>query len=113
MHKNRKRDALNMNLWVMSQNKKELRPNPKLGIDKLEDKFYIVDRYDFERATILGVYKTEQRALEVLDEIQSFLENNYISIDDMPSHSNSPYPGYYPTHISTMYRKKVFKMPKE
>lgn len=61
---------------------------------------------------ILGIYKTKQRALEVLDEIQSFLENNYVSIDDMPSHSNSPYPGYYPTHTSTMYRK-VFKMPKE
>ena len=32
--------------------------------------------------------------------------------NEMPSHSNSPYPGYYPTHTSTMYRK-VFKMPKE
>lgn len=102
-----------MDLWIRSQNKKALIPNPKLVIDKLEDKHYIADRYDFKRETILGVYKTEQRALEVLDEIQSFLENNYISIDDMPSHSNSPYPGYYPTHISTMYRKKVFKMPKE
>ena len=58
---------------------------------------------------ISGEYETEERALEVLDEIQSFLENNYISIDEMPSHSNSPYPGYYPTHISTMYRKKYLK----
>lgn len=66
-----------MDLWIRSQDKKELRANPKLGLDKLKDEYYIVDRYDFERAIILGVYKTEQRALEVLDEIQKLdIENN-------------------------------------
>lgn len=103
-----------MNLWIRSQNKEKL--------CKIENIKYMDTSDDFENDThslwndnngILGIYKTKQRALEVLDEIQSFLENNYISIDEMPSHSNSPYPGYYPTHISTMYRKKVFKMPKE
>lgn len=60
-----------MDLWIRSQDKRELRPNPKLGIDEVENKFYIVDRYDFERANILGTYKTKERALEVLDEIQN------------------------------------------
>lgn len=64
-----------MELWIRSQDKRELRPNPKLGLDKLKDEYYIVDRYDFERAIILGVYKTEQRALEVLDEIHSKIVN--------------------------------------
>ena len=59
-----------MELWIRSQNKRELRPNPKLGIDEIKDKFYILDRFNFEEATILGTYKTEQRALEVLNEIQ-------------------------------------------
>lgn len=36
-----------MDLWIRSQDKRELRPNPKLGIDEVENKFYIVDRYDF------------------------------------------------------------------
>ena len=63
-----------MNLWIRSQDKKELRPNPKLGIDRLESNYYIVDRYSFEKEIILGKYVTEERALEVLDEIQELLE---------------------------------------
>lgn len=101
-----------MNLWIRTQNKGL---HQIIGISEpigVSDKFVLIG-CTFNERIKLGVYKTEQRALEVLDEIQSFLENNYISIDDMPSHSNSPYPGYYPTHISTTYRKKVFKMPKE
>lgn len=101
-----------MNLWIRTQNKGL---HQIIGISEpigVSDEFVLIG-CTFNERIKLGVYKTEQRALEVLDEIQSFLENNYISIDDMPSHSNSPYPGYYPTHISTMYRKKVFKMPKE
>lgn len=62
---------------------------------------------------VLGTYKSKERAIEVLDEIEAFIENNYISIDDMPSHNNSPYPNYCPIHFTTMTRKKVFKMPEE
>lgn len=101
-----------MDLWIRTQNKGL---HQIIGISEpigVSDEFMLIG-CTFNERIKLGVYKTKQRALEVLDEIQSFLENNYISIDDMPSHSNSPYPGYYPTHISTMYRKKVFKMPKE
>ena len=65
-----------MDLWIRSQNKKELIPNPKLGIDQCENRYYIVDRYDFERAFILGEYKSKERALEVLDEIENHLINS-------------------------------------
>ena len=108
-----------MDLWIRSQNKMNLESVHSVSINYLNKKQLICNyEPDFienqgEYYVLLGEYATEERALEVLDEIQSFLENNYISIDEMPSHSNSPYPGYYPTHISTMYRKKVFKMPKE
>lgn len=108
-----------MDLWIRSQNKMNLESVHSVSINYLNKKQLICNyEPDFignqgEYYVLLGEYVTEERALEVLDEIQSFLENNYISIDEMPSHSNSPYPGYYPTHISTMYRKKVFKMPKE
>ena len=113
-----------MDLWIRSQDKEILVKVEYLEYfykkmhyaneEKPREEHHNIGTYiSNEQFIILGEYKTEQRALEVLDEIQSFLENNYISIDEMPSHSNSPYPGYYPTHISTMYRKKVFKMPKE
>ena len=64
-----------MELWIRSQNKKELIPDPKLGIDQCENRYYIVDRYNFENAFILGEYKSKERALEVLDEIQEFIED--------------------------------------
>ena len=112
MHKNRKRDALNMNLWIKTQNE-GLHQIIGINAPYVQKDCTSLVGYSNYKHIELGVYQTKQRALEVLDEIQSFLENNYISIDEMPSHSNSPYPGYYPAHISTMYRKKVFKMPKE
>lgn len=103
-----------MDLWIRSQDRESiLKPIDILLENPLNSGETGIRGYFSNNSyKMLGYYKTEQRALEVLDEIQSFLENNYISIDEMPSHSNSPYPGYYPTHTSTMYRK-VFKMPKE
>ena len=69
-----------MDLWIRSQNKKELIPNPKLGIDQCENRYYIVDRYDFERAFILGEYKSKERALEVLDEIDKYKQYWFVTI---------------------------------
>lgn len=101
-----------MDLWIRSQSKGL---HQIIGINEphIQKDCVVLIGYNNYKYIELGSYKSKERAVEVLDEIQSFLENNYISIDDMPSHSNSPYPGYYPTHISTMYRKKVFEMPKE
>lgn len=59
-----------MDLWIRSQDRKGLIPNPKIDIEKSNNDYYIVDRCDFERSNILGKYETEQRAIEVLDEIQ-------------------------------------------
>ena len=102
-----------MDLWIRSQNRKMMEKAVAVKIAHYKENGKTTNSIVINNDYIFGEYATEERALEVLDEIQSFLENNYISIDDMPSHSNFPYPGYYPTHISTMYRKKVFKMPKE
>ena len=60
-----------MDLWIRSQNKEKL--------CKIENIKYMDTSDDFENDThslwndnngILGIYKTKQRALEVLDEIQ-------------------------------------------
>lgn len=64
-----------MNLWIRSQDKMELRPNPKLAIEVIQGRYYVTDRYEFDKSNILGIYETEKRALEVLDEIQSAIEH--------------------------------------
>lgn len=71
-----------MDLWVRSQDRMELRINPKLGICVWDDnEFIIVDKYDHKMGyeyTILGKYNTKERALEVLDEIQNILNPKVI-----------------------------------
>lgn len=99
-------------MWIRSQNREVLVYADKLYISKENDKYTInFDTCD-DSWYCLGTYKSKERAIEVLDDIQSFVENNYISVDDMPSHNNSVYPSYYP-RCFTMTRKKFFKMPEE
>lgn len=99
-----------MDLWIRSQDKRELRPNPKLGIDEVENKFYIVDRYDFERANILGTYKTKERALEVLDEIQNAILG-ILSLEDIEEQKIKKYTGF--ACLSKVTNCLVYEMPKE
>ena len=58
-----------MDLWIRSQDKTSLRKVQGLNITCGEEGFYI-EEYDTDT---LGRYKTQERALEVLDEIQSLL----------------------------------------
>ena len=104
-----------MSIWVRSQDKGYLVKNPIIDIDIKKNEAYILDRtYAKEPfiGRILGVYKSKERALEVLEEIQSHLENNYLAIDDMPSHNNRPLVGCYPMYI-TRTTKTVYHMPEE
>lgn len=104
-----------MSIWVRSQDKlclMRVEALPILNHDKDSKNTWSILGVGAFQYT-LGTYKSKERAIEVLDEIEAFIENNYISIDDMPSHNNSPYPNYCPTHFTTTTRKKVFKMPEE
>ena len=58
-----------MDLWVRSQDKCYLRKITGVYITGGDDGYYI-EEYDTDT---LGKYKTEQRALEVLEEIQDIL----------------------------------------
>ncbi len=61
-----------MDLWIRSQDKKYLIKCDRLYINKSDNgikKSYKI-KIDF---TDLGIYETEKRALEVLDEIQNIL----------------------------------------
>lgn len=64
---------INMELWIRTQNKEILRKSERLRVVEDTGKYYIVDNGD-----IYGEYKTKERALEVLDEIQNILKPKYI-----------------------------------
>ena len=79
-----------MSIWVRSQDKMQLVKIDEIHIKVDEDGFVgiWVDDKKENLKYFLGTYKSKEKALEVLDEIQAFLENNYLSINDMPQHNN-------------------------
>ena len=65
-----------MNLWVRSQDKRILQKVDNIFLDaNYENKR--ISTYDGDNVE-LGTYKTKERALEVLDEIQNILKPKYI-----------------------------------
>ena len=97
-----------MELWIRSQGKEFLMKvdNINLGID--------VDTNEPNRlftfvggaitSFTLGIYKTKERALEVLDEIQEFIEDKEKSNIEITSDG---------INQSITYPKIVYEMPKE
>ena len=73
-----------MNLWILSQDGKHFFQNPKLSVETTNGYGYIVDD---TTQTILGEYKSEERAKEVIKEIYNFLnlssshDGNYEELD--------------------------------
>ena len=69
-----------MQLWIRSQDKENLELTTYLQVGKMinPDKSLI---YFIEGGGILGYYKSKERALEVLDEIQKILKPQLIIKD--------------------------------
>ena len=89
-----------MELWIRSQDKETLRLANMLDIydgSVDEEKCFVIE----ESGVDLGSYKTKERALEVLDEIQQLIEDlQYMSYA-------------IPNDKFTSYRPNVYNMPKE
>lgn len=68
-----------MELWIRSQNKEYLIKCNTIAIDEIMNS-YKIQSYDSndDCGTNLGYYKTKERALEVLDEIQEKLQNKFL-----------------------------------
>lgn len=64
-----------MELWIRSQDKERLFKADKLGIQEAKDVFLVVLYTDYDEWWKLGTYKTRERALEVLDEIQDLMRS--------------------------------------
>jgi len=93
-----------MELWIRSQDKTTLIKVTKLcfewNIDN-EPTIYGYEKYDnYER---LGVYKTKERALEVLDEIQTYIEKK--GTPEIFSQNGIP--------NVMKYYSRVYEMPKD
>lgn len=84
-----------MNLWIRSQDGSALIKVYNLQLDSFnvkKDKVLIINSRTYEECAYLGEYNTEERALEVLDEIHKLVE-------DLLNYDHLEY--------------KVYSMPKE
>lgn len=83
-----------MDLWIRSQNKKDLKKAEHIGV--FNEKIY-VNGYE-ENGYCIGTYKSKERALEVLDEIQELLVE-YVNLSEYC--------------IDNKITSRVYEMPKE
>lgn len=90
-----------MNLWVRSQDKRYLISvtNLYIPISRTGEDFSI---YTYDTDARLGTYKTKERAIEILDEIQDEL----ISSDFMPIEKNEEV-------VLTCGSARIYEMPKD
>lgn len=68
-----------MELWIRSQDKKMLIKNDALAVEPSGQYEVITNGFN-----ILGKYQSEKRALEVLDEIQTYISEKFAEVYDMP-----------------------------
>jgi len=69
-----------MELWIRSQDKEIL-----LKINELETEANMIIAFDGNKYQCLGTYKSKERALEILDEIQEHIQKqgqSYILTDE-------------------------------
>lgn len=97
-----------MELWIRSQDKERITKIDEVYYSSDDYGYYVLCYKDQFTGYKLGKYKSKERALQVLDEIQSFIENNYES--DMPSYSGNMIAN---GKIVLKTRKIVYDMPKE
>lgn len=62
-----------MNLWIRSQDREKITKVNSVNISEFQDSITICGSIDGINLFSLASYKTKERALEVLDEIQSLL----------------------------------------
>lgn len=106
-----------MNLWIRTQNRENtVKIINGYGL-KYNDKKTIIANYqpDFTDKydgyyDVLGTYKTKERALEVLDEIQNAILG-ILSLEDIEEQKIKQYTGF--ACLSKVTNCLVYEMPKE
>lgn len=85
-----------MNLWIRSQDKEKLVKVNDIAIEMNMIYGYFDKNTEYEH---LGSYATKERALEVLDEIQYLLNNNFCYSKELDQYIT--------------YNNAIYEMPKE
>lgn len=97
-----------MKLWIRSQDREQLRKivDLKYQYGTLQDANLkvIVGTTQYDEWDVLGKYKTKERALEVLDEIQKFIEEFNTVTAELDEYGDV-------TNVE--HHKKVYQMPNE
>lgn len=96
-----------MELWIRSQDKLDLIKCKSIHIEEIPSskEVAILCYASGDKYSIVGDYETKERALEVLDEIQEYINNNCEFIEE----KRHTIMGTYRDVIET----SVFQMPKE
>lgn len=94
-----------MKLWIRSQDRERLGQIVFIEYEKDDYGYHLIGWRDKFEGTRLGTYKTKERALEVLDEIQKYLIPNIELLDEKLDGKQVCQIG----NILTM----VYEMPKE
>ena len=98
-----------MELWVRSQDKEILMKANRIDAD---DKNIIVWDNDCHCGeTYMGEYKSKERALEILDEIQKTIINNEVIRIIMPNVKDMR--GNEELYKENVFNTMVYEMPKE
>lgn len=93
-----------MDIWIRSQNKDILMKVDNLLIDSEKNVIFTHKFINNKEVTYtLGKYKTKERALEVLNEIESIY--NFTLINDTYEHAD--------LYIKTLMLPRFYNMPKE
>lgn len=95
-----------MDLWIRSQNKKCLIRASMFNLDNDETGIYCYSNE--ENFCLLGKYKTKERALEVLDEIQRL-----ISLDLLNENISYQEADIYLKTAMLDRMARIYEMPKE
>ena len=75
-----------MNLWIRSQDRMNLVQIKQISINYYNNK-QIIANYNGCYYELLGTYETNERALEVLDEIQAYINSDVmfnLNVFEMP-----------------------------
>lgn len=92
-----------MDLWIRSQDRTQLLKVIGLYYDYQQEKHHITCITENDYYWV-GIYETRERALEVLDEIQDFIENGDTTKITQDIHGITS---------EVEFAKRVYNMPKE
>ena len=99
-----------MDLWIRSQDRKRLGKIELIEYEKDDYGYYLFGWWDKYNGSRLATYKSEERALEVLDEIHSVLQEKYaVNLDYKTALQLCSSKEF----IETLMWISIYEMPKE